>query len=102
MIVTAIQSFEHGRQVKRGDTLNVSSAIAAQLKEKGLVSLNGLEADTPPSAGGEGPSSASPPARRSPLTTASKSVAGAKAAAKKPAEKAVAKAAKKAATKTAK
>lgn len=38
--VTAIQSFEHGESIKRGDQFVVSDSIAKQLEGKKLVFIN--------------------------------------------------------------
>lgn len=87
MIVTALRNFEHNGSVRRGQTINVTRAVAQNLREKGLVSTDGLDDDTPPQADGAVRSSASRPAPRSPVTTAKKSIAGAKEKATKVAKK---------------
>lgn len=88
MIVTALRNFEHNGPVRRGQTINVTRAVAQTLREKGLVSTDGLDDDTPPPAGGAEQSSASRPARLSKKTTAKKSADGVKAARKRSAKKA--------------
>lgn len=88
MIVTALQNFDHGRKVKRGDTLNVTRQVAEQLRDKRLVSLNGVAEENPPLADGETAlSSASPAARVSRQKTSKPSDDGGKKKAKKEAEK---------------
>lgn len=76
MIVTALQSFNHGSiRANRGDQINILSTHAKALRDKGLVSFNGLPDDPPSQAGGE-PSSASPAAQAAPQTTSNESDAG--------------------------
>lgn len=88
MIVTAIQNFEHGKPLKRGDTLNVTRQVAEQLRDKGLVSLTGIVEENPHQADGETAlSSASPAARVSPQKTSKPSADGGKKPAKKKAAK---------------
>ncbi len=73
MIVTALQSFNHGSiRANRGDQINILSTHAKALRDKGLVSFNGLPDDPPSQAGGE-PSSASLPAQAAPTTTSNES-----------------------------
>lgn len=76
MIVTALQSFNHGSiRANRGDQINILSTHAKALRDKGLVSFNGLPNDPPSQAGGE-PSSASLPAQAAPTTTSNESADG--------------------------
>lgn len=76
MIVTALQSFNHGSiRANRGDQINILSTHAKALREKGLVSFNGLPDDPPSQAGGE-PSSASLPAQAAQTTTSTESSDG--------------------------
>lgn len=76
MIVTALQSFNHGSiRANRGDQIDILSTHAKALREKGLVSFNGLPDDPPSQAGGE-PSSASLPAQAAPTTTSTESSDG--------------------------
>ncbi|TXH50706.1 MAG: hypothetical protein E6Q97_19895 [Desulfurellales bacterium] len=73
MIVTALQSFNHGSiRANRGDQINILSTHAKALRDKGLVSFSGLPDDPPSQAGGE-PSSASLPAQAAPTTTLTES-----------------------------
>ena len=77
MIVTALQSFNHGSiRANRGDQIDILSTHAKALRDKGLVSFNGLPDDPPPPASGA-KSSASPAAPVAPQTTLSGSGAGA-------------------------
>jgi hypothetical protein len=94
---------------RAGTVAEMDSARGQQLVDAGaadVVTEGGKATDTPRTAGGAERSSASPPARPSPLTTATKSAGGAKTATKtaaaKPAPTAKAAPAKKAARKTAK
>lgn len=76
MIVTALQSFNHGSiRANRGDQINILSTHAKALRDKGLVSFSGLPDDPPSQAGGE-PSSASLPAQAAPTTTSNESADG--------------------------
>lgn len=75
MIVTALQTFSQGgRKYKRGDTADIVSSVARDLRTRGLVSFNGLpdDVDPPSQAGGE-PSSASPAGQAAPQTTSNES-----------------------------
>lgn len=73
MIVTALQSFNHGSiRANCGDQINILSTHAKALRDKGLVSFSGLPDDPPSQAGGE-PSSASLPAQAAPTTTSNES-----------------------------
>lgn len=86
MIVTAIQNFEHGRKVRRGEQLNVTRQVAEQLRDKGLVSISGVDAENPSEAAGkDAPSSASRAARATPKPTPKKSAGGGSKKAKTPA-----------------
>lgn len=78
MIVLALQSFDHGQKaVRRGSTINVSSATANALRERGLVTWGGVPAPNPPPAGGTVTlSSALPPAPVLPQTTSNASESG--------------------------
>lgn len=78
MIVLALQSFDHGQMsVKRGRTINVSSATANALRERGLVTWGGAPAPNPPLAAGTvTPSSASLAAPVLPQTTSPESETG--------------------------
>lgn len=78
MIVLALQSFDHGQKaVRRGSTINVSSATANALRERGLVTWGGVPAPNPPPAGGTvTPSSALPPAPVLPQTTSNEFESG--------------------------
>lgn len=76
MIVTALQSFNHGSiRANRGDQINILSTHAKALRDKGLVSFSGLPDDPPSQAGGE-PSSASLPAQAALTTTSTESADG--------------------------
>lgn len=81
MIVTALQTFSHGgKKYKRGDTPNLVSTVADDLRLRGLVSFNGLSDEAgggnpSPEAGG-GTLSASPAAQAAPQTTSNESDAG--------------------------
>lgn len=75
MIVTALQDFTHcGVAYKRGDTPNIVSTAARALRDRGLVSFNGLHEPHPTGAAGEDSAlSALPPAQAVPQTTLSES-----------------------------
>lgn len=76
MIVTALHSFDHDqRAYRRGDQLNVTSFTARDLRDRGLVSFNGLPDEHPQVADGD-PLSASLPAQAAPQTTSSESDSG--------------------------
>lgn len=76
MIVVATQSFDHDRQkVRRGETINITSATARELRARGLVTFGGNPADPLAQTAGE-PSSASQAAPAAPQTTSPESDAG--------------------------
>lgn len=77
MIVTALQSFNHGSiRANRGDQIDILSTHAKALRDKGLVSFDGLP-DDPPSQAGGAKLSASPAAPAAQQTTSTGSGAGA-------------------------
>lgn len=77
MIVTALQSFNHGSiRANRGDQIDILSSHAKALRDKGLVSFSGLP-DDPPSPASGAKSSASPAAPAAQQTTSTESDAGA-------------------------
>ena len=75
--VRALESFEHSAPRRPGDRFHVHPRHAAQLAEKGLVEVLPDPQAVPHQAVGA-PSSASPAAQASPLTTASVSAGGGK------------------------
>lgn len=76
MIVTALQSFNHGSiRANRGDQIDILSTHARALRDKGLVSFSGLP-DDPPSQAGGAKSSASLPAQAALTTTSTESADG--------------------------
>lgn len=74
--VEALQSFEHSKSRKRGETFEVSERVAAELSRKKLVRVVGEVANPSKAAGGQ--SSALPVVPASQQTTAKPSAAGGK------------------------
>lgn len=79
MIVTAAQEFVHaGRKVRVGDTINIVSTTARDMRTRGLVTFGGSGIGDPlAESAGESPS-ASPADQAAPQTTSSESAAGGK------------------------
>lgn len=72
--VIALQSFDHGVMRRKDDSFWVSEQVAAALRRKSLVRIEGEAGDPFPAAGT--PSSASPAARVSRRTTVRRSGSG--------------------------
>ena len=79
MIVTAAKDLIHeGRKVRAGDTINIVSTAARDMRTRGLVTFGGSGIGDPlAESAGESPS-ASPADQAAPQTTSSESAAGAK------------------------
>lgn len=51
--VIAIQNFEHGKSVKKGDVITVSDRVARDMRDRGLVRYDGDAVENPVQSVGE-------------------------------------------------